>query len=376
MVDLPGYGASAAVAASTNAAAKQQKLPTRSEEYYVDNGAADVVWAAAAAACAAVRQRTKASNQESSHSCPVILCGASMGGGHVLSAAVKHGCGVGAPLRNPIVNPKLCGLILWYPSFKEQEKFELVKLKKILAGIVPAAASSPEAKKVPSKTTDSQDSRTADGKTQGTSKASTGSSGQLLPVLQCWASDDQMHPPGKTITTLKWGSGAKSLEQGLSAETHVFKKRNKAFRSGIESEAVVATAVFVRKWFSPEACVLTKNSPSLQAATEKPRVSSPKAPISLERQRSLAESLLKRQEVGEAGARAEKVASIFRLMDENGDGTITRDELTKVLQEISPLKWIDERIIQLLSIVDKNGDGVIQYEEFVDWIFDVCGDKG
>lgn len=177
LLDMPGYGASAASA--------PRRLPTKSEDYAANGGAADVVWAAAGAAVAALHGENAASA-----AVPVVLCGASMGGGHVLSAAVKHGLAA----ANSV---KLSGLVLWYPSFKESAHVSLIGLAKA-----------------------------------------------KLPVLQCWAKDDPMHPPAKTIFTLKWGDGFGALAKGFGATTHVFRKKT-AFH-GADCEAVAATVDFAQ----------------------------------------------------------------------------------------------------------------------------------
>lgn len=168
LLDMPGYGASAASAPT--------RLPTKSELYAADSGAADVVWAAACGAAAQLGSRS------------VVLCGASMGGGQVLSAVLKHGCKAKS-------GPTLGGIILWYPSFKEQPDSSL-------GGLARAR----------------------------------------VPVMQAWAKDDPMHPPAKTIFTSKWGDGSAALAKGVGATTHVFRK-TAAFHSA-DAEAIVATVAF------------------------------------------------------------------------------------------------------------------------------------
>lgn len=58
----------------------------------------------------------------------------------------------------------------------------------------------------------------------------------------------------------------------------------------------------------------------------------------------------------------------FREFDHNGDGTITKAELRRVLQRLDS-SWSEKRLSQLIKTVDKNGDGLIQFEEFVSWIW-------
>lgn len=67
------------------------------------------------------------------------------------------------------------------------------------------------------------------------------------------------------------------------------------------------------------------------------------------------------------------IVDAFERLDENGDGTITRDELTKVMTRLfgeSGRSIGQERIEALMSAVDVNGDGEIDYKEFAAWVID------
>lgn len=249
LMDSPGYGASAAL----------KRLPTKSELYAADGGAADVVWAAACAAAAATGVGR------------VVLCGASMGGGHVLSAVVKHGCETTCADG---ANVRLCGLVLWYPSFKEQAGSPLARLAKL-------------------------------------SKAGS------VPVLQAWAKDDVMHPPAKTIDTTKWGSGASALEKGLGAETHVFSKKT-AFRSGRECEAVAATAAFARRCFDRASDAGMSKQQNVLAAF-KACDSNGDGTISEDELKSALLAL-------PVGLSEEEVAVLFQKADANKDGVVDYEE--------------------------------------------------
>jgi len=67
--------------------------------------------------------------------------------------------------------------------------------------------------------------------------------------------------------------------------------------------------------------------------------------------------------------KATDVNQVFRKFDANGDGSIDRAELTRILSGIGNGSWSDAQIDQLLSSVDFNMDGLIQYSEFVNWVF-------
>lgn len=64
---------------------------------------------------------------------------------------------------------------------------------------------------------------------------------------------------------------------------------------------------------------------------------------------------------------ADVILSIFDSFDQDGNGILTKEELTLTLQELDP----DLRTAQidaLLSTADLNKDGVVSYREFVTWI--------
>ncbi|CAE7649019.1 unnamed protein product [Symbiodinium pilosum] len=68
-------------------------------------------------------------------------------------------------------------------------------------------------------------------------------------------------------------------------------------------------------------------------------------------------------------ATTDRLISLFRQLDRNGNGVIERKELGRVLEALDPISWTDERIDQLLIEADTNVDGKIQYGEFVRWLF-------
>ena len=62
---------------------------------------------------------------------------------------------------------------------------------------------------------------------------------------------------------------------------------------------------------------------------------------------------------------ASNLVAAFMQFDEDNDGTISAEELTKVL---SKLKLGDDEIEELLVSADTNQDGSISYEEFIAWV--------
>lgn len=79
---------------------------------------------------------------------------------------------------------------------------------------------------------------------------------------------------------------------------------------------------------------------------------------------------------GTAGAAAEaeedvakraKVKRAFKRFDLNGDGMISKTELSRVMKTLNG-KVSDKHITSVLKQIDQNNDGSIAYEEFVDWV--------
>jgi len=62
------------------------------------------------------------------------------------------------------------------------------------------------------------------------------------------------------------------------------------------------------------------------------------------------------------------VLETFRRFDEKGNGTISREELARVLRGLDP-RWADENIISLFAGADTDSDGRIQLRSFLAWIF-------
>eukprot|EP00927_Polykrikos_kofoidii_P048454 TRINITY_DN42727_c0_g1_i1.p1 TRINITY_DN42727_c0_g1~~TRINITY_DN42727_c0_g1_i1.p1 ORF type:complete len:449 (+),score=93.16 TRINITY_DN42727_c0_g1_i1:96-1442(+) len=62
------------------------------------------------------------------------------------------------------------------------------------------------------------------------------------------------------------------------------------------------------------------------------------------------------------------VPLVFRSFDTDGNGTITKEELKQVLQDLDPIAWTDAATDNLLAASDKNGDGKITLTEFWSWL--------
>lgn len=65
---------------------------------------------------------------------------------------------------------------------------------------------------------------------------------------------------------------------------------------------------------------------------------------------------------------SEDVIKAFKKFDKDGNGVISRSELSMVLKNLSDT-WDDDSVERLMNKADKNGDGVLQIEEFVNWLF-------
>jgi Ca2+-binding EF-hand superfamily protein len=70
-----------------------------------------------------------------------------------------------------------------------------------------------------------------------------------------------------------------------------------------------------------------------------------------------------------------KIIKVFRSFDMDGDGAISRDELTRLLQALNRDKWTNEELEVFMKAADMNGDGLIQYEEFVHWVSHESSDQ-
>mmetsp|Transcript_112044 Transcript_112044/g.311926 ORF Transcript_112044/g.311926 Transcript_112044/m.311926 type:complete len:177 (+) Transcript_112044:78-608(+) len=65
----------------------------------------------------------------------------------------------------------------------------------------------------------------------------------------------------------------------------------------------------------------------------------------------------------------DKVIEVFKAWDRDGDGTIGRAELERVLIVLNPT-FTKKEMDKFMKAADRNGDGVIDYQEFTDWLHD------
>ena len=61
----------------------------------------------------------------------------------------------------------------------------------------------------------------------------------------------------------------------------------------------------------------------------------------------------------------EQIDKVFRAMDKNGDGVLTKEEIKKGYLEYFGREMSDEKIDQMFSSVDVDGNGSIDYSEFI-----------
>ncbi|KAK7499746.1 hypothetical protein BaRGS_00009087 [Batillaria attramentaria] len=60
-----------------------------------------------------------------------------------------------------------------------------------------------------------------------------------------------------------------------------------------------------------------------------------------------------------------KAKALFKKYDTNGDGVLDRDELRRLLRDLSGGKMTDSEMDQILRDADKNGDNKIALDEFI-----------
>ena len=60
----------------------------------------------------------------------------------------------------------------------------------------------------------------------------------------------------------------------------------------------------------------------------------------------------------------EELKKAFAVMDANGDGVVTKEELRTLLKGLGE-EVTDEVVDEMIAIADENGDGKVDFEEFV-----------
>mmetsp|Transcript_41334 Transcript_41334/g.62977 ORF Transcript_41334/g.62977 Transcript_41334/m.62977 type:complete len:174 (+) Transcript_41334:1201-1722(+) len=61
----------------------------------------------------------------------------------------------------------------------------------------------------------------------------------------------------------------------------------------------------------------------------------------------------------------EQIDKVFRAMDENGDGVLTKDEIKKGYQDYFGRALSDQEIDEMFAKVDSDNNGSIDYSEFI-----------
>ena len=64
-----------------------------------------------------------------------------------------------------------------------------------------------------------------------------------------------------------------------------------------------------------------------------------------------------------SGEQLEELKKAFAVMDANGDGVVTKDELRTLLKGLGE-EVTDEVVDEMIAIADENGDGKVDFEEF------------
>eukprot|EP00933_Yihiella_yeosuensis_P044647 TRINITY_DN3990_c0_g1_i1.p1 TRINITY_DN3990_c0_g1~~TRINITY_DN3990_c0_g1_i1.p1 ORF type:complete len:167 (-),score=41.87 TRINITY_DN3990_c0_g1_i1:110-610(-) len=62
------------------------------------------------------------------------------------------------------------------------------------------------------------------------------------------------------------------------------------------------------------------------------------------------------------------ILEAFKQWDVDGDGSISKTELERVLVILNP-SFTKKELNKMMKAADKNRDGNIDYEEFVDWLY-------
>eukprot|EP00927_Polykrikos_kofoidii_P072104 TRINITY_DN68258_c0_g1_i1.p1 TRINITY_DN68258_c0_g1~~TRINITY_DN68258_c0_g1_i1.p1 ORF type:complete len:368 (-),score=84.65 TRINITY_DN68258_c0_g1_i1:257-1285(-) len=66
--------------------------------------------------------------------------------------------------------------------------------------------------------------------------------------------------------------------------------------------------------------------------------------------------------------RVDAILDCFKAVDTDGNGAISKAELSRVLRALNPRDFTEAKADRLISAIDVNGNGVIDYREFVSWL--------
>lgn len=71
------------------------------------------------------------------------------------------------------------------------------------------------------------------------------------------------------------------------------------------------------------------------------------------------------EEMAEKPKRSESLKQLFKDHDTSGDGTLSQDELRKLISKCYKPEMVDDVVEQFMEYSDVSGDGKISYDEFV-----------
>lgn len=72
----------------------------------------------------------------------------------------------------------------------------------------------------------------------------------------------------------------------------------------------------------------------------------------------------------------DKLEKVFRMIDKNGDGVITAEELRYIFNDERISKYPKDYFNQMIAQADKNNDGVISFDEFRDMMVSLMNSDG
>ena len=113
------------------------------------------------------------------------------------------------------------------------------------------------------------------------------------------------------------------------------------------------------------------------SATTGGRAASKKKPSKVDAADAVAERLLKEAERHGGGRDAFRKAlkRVFRDMDANDDGVLTKKEVRKALAESGVLGDDKRDLADVFEAMDLDGDGRVDYEEMIDFLMERAGAK-